>query len=319
MLCPNCGGGFIEEIAVGQDRTNPFERNFVGTLLNWLNNRRNNEAHEQILNGPFLILRRSPNDGNVAHMELIFTNGAGTERRPLPADGGDFFMGSALQQMIEQLTQSGVSGPPPAAGASVDAMPKIKINSRHLVSNSHCPVCKERFEVGGEAREMPCTHIYHSDCILPWLAQHNSCPVCRQGLPSEVPDSAEGGSSSRDSSSASCPPAPSAPGGQGDMPGPEIAPFFSLPMESIGQNGNSWNPSGYVEGGRNSTAGTGNNSGMRVHSTARPAPNSRNDRHRCNLLSYLLRFRSSSSNPPPSQRDQNASHSNDNVNRRRPG
>lgn len=99
-----------------------------------------------------------------------------------------------LDQLIQHLATTGVSssqndmtrcGPPPAARSAVDAMPTVKITQKHLSIDSHCAVCTDQFEIGGEAREMPCKHIYHADCILPWLAQHNSCPVCRHELPAE--------------------------------------------------------------------------------------------------------------------------------------
>ncbi|XP_058107319.1 probable E3 ubiquitin-protein ligase RHC1A [Magnolia sinica] len=96
---------------------------------------------------------------------------------------GDYFMGTGLDELIEQLARNDRRGPPPASRSSIDAMPTIKISHSHLHVDSHCPVCKERFELGAEAREMPCNHIYHSDCIIPWLVQHNSCPVCRLELP----------------------------------------------------------------------------------------------------------------------------------------
>ncbi|KAJ0043032.1 hypothetical protein Pint_18415 [Pistacia integerrima] len=100
-------------------------------------------------------------------------------------NAGDYFIGPGLEELFEQLSANDRRGPPPAAQSSINAMPTVKITQRHLRSDSHCPVCKDKFELGSEARQMPCNHIYHSDCIVPWLVQHNSCPVCRQELPAQ--------------------------------------------------------------------------------------------------------------------------------------
>lgn len=36
-----------------------------------------------------------------------------------------------------------------------------------------CPVCLLEFEEQETVREMPCKHLFHSGCILPWLGKVN--------------------------------------------------------------------------------------------------------------------------------------------------
>ncbi|XWS40322.1 hypothetical protein CRYUN_Cryun18bG0130800 [Craigia yunnanensis] len=91
--------------------------------------------------------------------------------------------GNDIEGFVEGLTENDDRpGPPPAAASAIEALPTVKIIETHLINSSHCPICKDEFEVGGEARELPCTHLYHSDCIVAWLSIHNTCPVCRHEI-----------------------------------------------------------------------------------------------------------------------------------------
>ena len=47
-----------------------------------------------------------------------------------------------------------------------------------------CVVCREEFdEDGTDVVPLPCGHVFHEGCILPWLETNNTCPVCRFELP----------------------------------------------------------------------------------------------------------------------------------------
>ncbi|XP_050376462.1 E3 ubiquitin-protein ligase RING1 [Argentina anserina] len=112
-------------------------------------------------------------------------------RVPTNINFGDYFFGPGLEQLIQQLAENDPNryGTPPASKSAVGALPVVKITKELLESDSsQCAVCKDSFELDEEAKQMPCKHIYHSDCILPWLELHNSCPVCRHELPTDDTD-----------------------------------------------------------------------------------------------------------------------------------
>ncbi|XP_044956093.1 RING-H2 finger protein ATL34-like [Hordeum vulgare subsp. vulgare] len=43
-----------------------------------------------------------------------------------------------------------------------------------------CSVCLGAFHLGETVRLLPaCLHLYHAECIDPWLDAHSTCPICR--------------------------------------------------------------------------------------------------------------------------------------------
>ncbi|CAK4758291.1 unnamed protein product [Aphanomyces euteiches] len=102
---------------------------------------------------------------------------------------GDYAFGN-MTNIINLLMQNDPNqhGAPPAAKSVVENLPKVHISQEEVDSNHDCAVCKDTFELKEQALRLPCSHDFHSDCILPWLKQHNSCPVCRFELPTDDPD-----------------------------------------------------------------------------------------------------------------------------------
>ncbi len=56
-----------------------------------------------------------------------------------------------------------------------------------LVMVTDCAVCKDAFKSEDKVYSLPCKHIYHTECIMPWLKRHNTCPVCRYELRTDDP------------------------------------------------------------------------------------------------------------------------------------
>lgn len=53
-----------------------------------------------------------------------------------------------------------------------------------LSMTGECIVCRDDFAVGSTIVKLPCRHLYHADCLKMWVDRHNTCPMCRQEMPS---------------------------------------------------------------------------------------------------------------------------------------
>uniref|UniRef100_A0A5B7BTL4 RING-type E3 ubiquitin transferase n=1 Tax=Davidia involucrata TaxID=16924 RepID=A0A5B7BTL4_DAVIN len=72
--------------------------------------------------------------------------------------------------------------PVPATQSSIQALEKMTLLDDSC-SLKECAICLEMLSVGLEFIRMPCSHIYHGDCIVRWLERSNLCPLCRFAMP----------------------------------------------------------------------------------------------------------------------------------------
>jgi len=88
------------------------------------------------------------------------------------------------------MQAAGPQGPIPASDVVIEGLPRYPLTEESLEKSVYkdCPVCKEDFNPSDEVMLVPCGHIFHPDCLQPWLKTNGSCPVCRFSL---VPDESD--------------------------------------------------------------------------------------------------------------------------------
>jgi len=210
FLCQICGDGFIEPIlanaehlnyTVVQEPTvqpNPLPQqpqNAFAAFQQFMNNMHGQRvqgmrAPRQIFSfqfgGPAVMIPLNPMGQNVGFDSL---NAFVSQLFGQQQFGGDQGMDLHTQNILNQLFMAHQSqGVPPASTDVVDKLPKIKITSAQVESKLDCTVCQCEYENDEEALQLPCEHVFHIDCITPWLKMNNSCPVCRFELPTDNQD-----------------------------------------------------------------------------------------------------------------------------------
>ncbi|XP_020083087.1 uncharacterized protein LOC109706572 [Ananas comosus] len=84
---------------------------------------------------------------------------------------------------------SPAKGSPPAAKSAVESLPSVVLTEEDLAKDGiQCAVCKDGILVDERVKQLPCSHHFHEECILPWLGMRNTCPLCRYELPTDDPE-----------------------------------------------------------------------------------------------------------------------------------
>ena len=114
---------------------------------------------------------------------------------PLMADESDAVSGMSPDSFRENNDRcisdsESNNGPEPGTPAVIEdstpSQPVPPSPSRSEASDMYesstcCPICIEEFERGETLRVLPrCKHLFHTECILPWLTRRQGCcPQCR--------------------------------------------------------------------------------------------------------------------------------------------
>lgn len=129
---------------------------------------------------PFVTEEEEENARNVEWQVLLAVNN-------LDLGSGYDEYNVQFGELVE--AESNIRGSPPAAKSVVDSLPSVVLTTEDLVeSNVVCVVCKDDISTAVNVTKLPCCHHYHRDCILPWLAIRNTCPLCRHELPTDDVD-----------------------------------------------------------------------------------------------------------------------------------
>ncbi|KAG0207342.1 hypothetical protein BGX28_001392 [Mortierella sp. GBA30] len=98
---------------------------------------------------------------------------------------GDYVFGQGgLDDVITQMMelQSRQNGPVGASDEVINSIPIHKLTEEELDAKTECSVCKDEFNSQDVSLQLGCNHIFHEDCIKPWLKTNGSCPTCRFSL-----------------------------------------------------------------------------------------------------------------------------------------
>ena len=116
------------------------------------------------------------NEENIIHMNSSQDSILGTCQAPQNIDSA-ITVAPIIATSVRQAT--------PIAPSRI-----LSLSKNHIVTKSctTCSICIDDFEEGEKLRLLPrCGHLFHTDCILPWLTERKACcPLCKRGVLNDI-------------------------------------------------------------------------------------------------------------------------------------
>ncbi|XP_022147818.1 E3 ubiquitin-protein ligase RNF12-B-like isoform X2 [Momordica charantia] len=105
---------------------------------------------------------------------------------PTPRSQGNSTLTSEEQNMALNKLKKKIYDPPKNLGKRINFYYrenyKERSNGESDEDGKRCSVCLEDFQPREEVMTTPCNHMFHEECIVPWVKSNGQCPVCRFAL-----------------------------------------------------------------------------------------------------------------------------------------
>uniref|UniRef100_A0A0N5A1L8 RING-type E3 ubiquitin transferase n=1 Tax=Parastrongyloides trichosuri TaxID=131310 RepID=A0A0N5A1L8_PARTI len=94
-----------------------------------------------------------------------------------------------ILRMVENIDEVAHARRNRLTEAEIARIPIVQVSEEQIINESQCTVCMDIFIDKDSVYKLACNHIFHKQCLTPWVQTHRSCPVCRQEIkPYDFPD-----------------------------------------------------------------------------------------------------------------------------------